>query len=750
MVDEKLAEHSLKELKEAEPEIREQTSIVHADDQGVKDAIQRFKQSQKSEAAQSKTRVDDNTETAFPKMPGWSSLVMALSAGGLLLLFGQSYQQLMHVPMHLFWTACFFRLTQIADRAYGGKTNQGLIALISICAFLFCPIFPPPPGVSRFLDPFFLLWIVSQIAACWTVGMQIHKGSKSVGKDPVLKLLKPAVGLTVMGNLYILFGFFFPQLLNLEVAFDLLWFTCQAGWILMAKRTLDLDMPIVARLEKEGNKKELAFIEGEEIELRYRSFAAVERWMAQRFSAKGIKQGLKLFLMWICGPALVIGGVEITRMIWFSTVASDSSSAIFQNTAAGTSAGGGVQLFMLIFVLGFISIFLAAMAWHRSKPTHLLLSPKGLRFARKHKNGKPKLEAQTAWSNLVHIGIERPEGEASTLKDSLVFTRTDQSKLKVKLDSLDSYEDKEWILKAIKTWAPAVSRDAAVLQSLQAPADYSYTELWLQALSAPPQRERLKPLVPDTRLKQGKYLVRNSIGVGGQGQAYLAQDAVSAEQIVLKEFILPVFVDISIRKSALEQFENEARILRQLDNPNIVKLLDYFVEDHRAYLVLEHIDGASLRKLVESEGKLPEPQVRALAAQMCKILDYLHNRPNPVVHRDFTPDNLILNMDGTLKLIDFNVAQEQESNSTGTVVGKHAYLPPEQFRGMPCAQSDIYAMGATLHYLLTAADPEPISTSHPKQSNPAISDAIDALIAKATAPDLRKRYGSINDLKSDL
>jgi serine/threonine-protein kinase len=219
---------------------------------------------------------------------------------------------------------------------------------------------------------------------------------------------------------------------------------------------------------------------------------------------------------------------------------------------------------------------------------------------------------------------------------------------------------------------------------------------------------------------------------------------------VLKEFILPVYVDVNVRKSALEQFENEARILRQLDHPQIVKLVDYFVEDHRAYLVLEHIDGKSLQKIVEEKGPLPEGEVVSLAKQMCKILEHLHGLSPPVVHRDFTPDNLILSSNGVLKLIDFNVAQQQESTTSGTVVGKQAYLPPEQFRGMPTSQSDIYSMGATLHFLLTGQEPEPISVSHPKRVNASVSEKMNSLVEHSTAIDCSKRYEKIEHLERDL
>ncbi|WP_457832189.1 protein kinase domain-containing protein, partial [Staphylococcus aureus] len=87
-----------------------------------------------------------------------------------------------------------------------------------------------------------------------------------------------------------------------------------------------------------------------------------------------------------------------------------------------------------------------------------------------------------------------------------------------------------------------------------------------------------------------------------------------------------VFVEAEIRKQALERFEQEARILRDLESDHIVKLLDYFVEDHRGYLVLEWVDGKSLRQLIEDRGAMNEAQVKDLAAQMCTMLQYLHGK----------------------------------------------------------------------------------------------------------------------------
>ena len=264
-----------------------------------------------------------------------------------------------------------------------------------------------------------------------------------------------------------------------------------------------------------------------------------------------------------------------------------------------------------------------------------------------------------------------------------------------------------------------------------------------------PERKTLDPLQPG-QIVGDHFEVLKSIGVGGQGTAYLCRSANEKfpATVVLKETIVPVFGDDSIRRNALEKFEQESKLLQSLDNGGIVKLLDYFIEDHRAYLVLEHIDGCSLRDLVARDGPISEELARELALQMCEILSDLH--AHGIVHRDFTPDNLILNSKGKLKLIDFNVAQSTVSGSTGTIVGKHAYLPPEQFRGKATHQSDLYAFGCTLFYLLTGKDPEPISQSSPCSANPSIDGKLDDIVKRATALSTLARFESAKQIQSEL
>jgi serine/threonine protein kinase len=218
----------------------------------------------------------------------------------------------------------------------------------------------------------------------------------------------------------------------------------------------------------------------------------------------------------------------------------------------------------------------------------------------------------------------------------------------------------------------------------------------------------------------------------------------SVEHVVLKETLIPPFVDKQVQQKALERFEREARLLKELKGEYVVGLRDYFIEDHRCYLVLDYVDGQNLRQHIAKNGPLDEARVLELTKQMCAMLQFLHGRS--VIHRDFTPDNLILQSNGQLKLIDFNVARESEEGKTGTIVGKHAYVPPEQFRGKPTKQSDIYALGATMHFLLVGQDPEPISQSSPAALKQTVTEATDSLVQKCTTLDTTKRMQSIDDV----
>lgn len=494
-------------------------------------------------------------------------------------------------------------------------------------------------------------------------------------------------------------------------------------------------------------------IDRDKMVIRYRPFIAIERWFKHRHKTTTRKERNI--------NAAIAFTINVVLLALFCTYFPDIAAALGklldprnQAIRDGSQMAGNIfmisnQAFLAIIATLSASFAVAASYFVLKQPTNYEFTPLGFKSFRWL--GEKKVESELVpWNSLTSIELNTRNKKGQTTASELQFNRDNGEPVKLSMGAVESVEDREIILDAIERWAPGVSRSAALVQALQPPVDHSYTEMWLQALSAPPQRDRLQPLTEDIVLNDGRYRVKRSLGVGGQGAAYSAYDHASGDTVVLKEFLLPIYVDISIRKDVLESFESEARILKHLNHDQVVKLNDFFVEDHRAYLVLEHIDGKSLREIVAKEGPLPEERVRELTQQMCTILSYLHSQEPQVVHRDFTPENLILRNDGILKLIDFNVARQVESNATGSVVGKPAYLPPEQFRGQPVSQSDIYGMGATLSFLLTGKEPEPISVSHPREENSTVSRSMDKIVAKATAINLKDRYANCDQIMDDL
>ncbi|MBA3856815.1 MAG: hypothetical protein C0507_07895 [Cyanobacteria bacterium PR.3.49] len=329
----------------------------------------------------------------------------------------------------------------------------------------------------------------------------------------------------------------------------------------------------------------------------------------------------------------------------------------------------------------------------------------------------------------------------------------DRSKIILPLDGLASSDDRKRLQFGFQRFLPTYRVDPKVSDELQLSLKVeSYTDLWLGALSMNRSRLRTDTLPTGTLVNHGRYEVLFPIGSGGQAVVYSAiQREMSLDRpVVLKEFVLPSYAGVKVRKRVLANIQSESKILQDLEHPNIVKLLDFFVEDERAYLVLEQIKGLTLKQQVEQDGPFKEVDALSFALQMTAILSFLHNRKPQVVHRDFTPDNLMVAHGDILKLIDFNVAQHLEAMSTHTVVGKHSYIPPEQFRGETAPQSDIYAMGATLFFILTGTDPEPISVSRVKSVRGDVSDEIDAIVAKATATDSAYRYANCEEIKREL
>jgi hypothetical protein len=356
---------------------------------------------------------------------------------------------------------------------------------------------------------------------------------------------------------------------------------------------------------------------------------------------------------------------------------------------------------------------------------------------------------QVYWNELRSISAIHPENKFDPQHSWLILDTFGSKVFKIRWDNAFSWVDSSILLSRLKTYAPHLV-DSMVESSLipeNRVTANSHTRLWLEYFSPPGKRNRTNKLVEGDVLAEGKYRVEGLVGSGGQGTAYLAtrNDGVETLQVVLKEYILPVHKGEQGAAERVAILNRESEILARIDHQDIVKLIDCFVEDHRGYMVLEYVEGESLRDVVKREGPQDEETVLNWTAMICQIAQYLHGLEPPIIHRDITPDNLIMQKNGRIKLVDFTVAHQFDSSGGATIVGKQAYMPPEQFQGEPCPQSDLYAIGATMFFLLVGKDPSPMEASHPKLERESLSNEIDEIVSHATAFSVGERFADAEE-----
>ncbi len=254
------------------------------------------------------------------------------------------------------------------------------------------------------------------------------------------------------------------------------------------------------------------------------------------------------------------------------------------------------------------------------------------------------------------------------------------------------------------------------------------------------------------------YQVLRLLGHGGMGTTYLVcQDKERTagklpEVRVLKE----LRTEVEELEKAQELFEREARILQSLCHAGIPKFHDYFIEDGKKYLVMELIHGLDLDRWVVRNGPVDPNQAVQWMLQTCGVLDYIHNQEPPVIHRDLKPSNLLIrSADNQVVLIDFGAVKEV-GHSPGTRIAVEGYSAPEQMLGSPMIQSDIYAVGATLTFLLLGDSPirfyrhvGGVYRLHVLDET-GIPDNIRLVIHKATEPLVGNRYQSALELARAL
>jgi outer membrane protein assembly factor BamB len=265
-------------------------------------------------------------------------------------------------------------------------------------------------------------------------------------------------------------------------------------------------------------------------------------------------------------------------------------------------------------------------------------------------------------------------------------------------------------------------------------------------------------LAPGTILQQ-RYKILSTRAMGGMAIVYKAQDLRfdKASRLCAVKQMHYTAPDPILREVTVQNFEREINILASLSHPAIPSILDRFSERNRLYLVMEFIEGKDLDEIIEeSPEPLPQNQVIDWAIQICTVLTYLHNhKPEPIVFRDLNPRNIMLNQHGRIVVIDFGIAKVFERGQRGTVIGTAGYPPPEQYRGIAEPRGDIYALGATMHHLLTKRDPrlEPPFTFHEyplRALNPKVSDQLEAVVMKALEYDADKRFETAEEFRQAL
>lgn len=264
-----------------------------------------------------------------------------------------------------------------------------------------------------------------------------------------------------------------------------------------------------------------------------------------------------------------------------------------------------------------------------------------------------------------------------------------------------------------------------------------------------------QPLKVERTVRQ--YQMLRPLGQGGMGTTYLAWlprdqgNALSTcqgQMLVLKE----MNADMAEVAKARELFEREARTLKSLHHPGIPQFFDFFVEAGKKYLAMELVHGQDLEKRVLHSGPVPPKQAIAWMIQTCEVLDYIHGQDPPLIHRDIKPANLMVRTrDNRIVVLDFGAVKEI-GTPLGTRISTEGYTPPEQNRGLPVTQSDLYAIGPTLIFLLTGESPHKFYRQQGRayqfelKNVPTIAPRLRAVIERVTQPHVGDRYQTAQEL----
>jgi len=258
-----------------------------------------------------------------------------------------------------------------------------------------------------------------------------------------------------------------------------------------------------------------------------------------------------------------------------------------------------------------------------------------------------------------------------------------------------------------------------------------------------------------------RYRATEKIGSGGMADVYKAMDEVLGRTVALKVMHAHYAEDATF----VQRFRHEAQSAANLSHPNIVNIYDWGQQDASTYyIVMEYVRGTDLKTLIQQRGPADAAKAADYAAQVCAALTVAHGYG--IIHRDIKSHNLVLTPDGTVKVMDFGIARAVDTamTQTGSVLGTAQYVSPEQAQGRELTPaSDLYSLGVVLYEMTTGRLPfegdTPVSVAlkhvnedavPPRQVNPNIPPAIEAIIMRAMDKDLARRYVSADQMREDL
>ena len=268
--------------------------------------------------------------------------------------------------------------------------------------------------------------------------------------------------------------------------------------------------------------------------------------------------------------------------------------------------------------------------------------------------------------------------------------------------------------------------------------------------------------VQTPRIYSGRYELTHLIARGGMAQVYRAMDRQLERPVALKV----LFPELSVDRTFVERFRREAQAAANLSHPNIVPVFDWGEDDGSYFIVMEYVEGRPLSAVLRDPQPMPPRQIATIGAGVAAALAFAHR--HGVVHRDVKPGNVLITPEGDVKVTDFGIARavntEESLTQTGAVMGTAAYFSPEQAEGKGVdSRSDIYSLGVVLYEMsvgrppFTGNSPVAVASKHvrdmpalPREVNPAVPAALEAVVMKAMAKNPDDRYGSAEELRADL